>query len=46
MTCPVGQSVVWYPTVCGQSGGCCGDPTVNWNITGWTSNDAICVATP
>lgn len=46
LTCPVGQSVVWYPTVCGQSGSCCGDPSVNWNITGWTTNNAICIATP
>jgi hypothetical protein len=46
LVCPVGQSVVWYPTVCGQSGSCCGDPSVNWNITGWTSSNAVCVATP
>ena len=42
LTCPYNQSVVWYPTVCGQSGSCCGDPNVNWNVTGWTSSNIYC----
>jgi hypothetical protein len=46
LTCPANQSVVYYPVLCGQSGSCCGDPSVQWNMTQWTSSNAYCVATP
>jgi hypothetical protein len=42
LICPVGDSVVYYPVQCGESGNCCGDPSVDMDVTSWTSTNAIC----
>lgn len=42
LPCPVGDSVVYYPVQCGESGNCCNNPSVNMDVMSWQSGDAIC----